>query len=75
MISKRAPERLHNLRAVPRATVLLLLLAPVPVFGIEPAAVAPGDSGLVGRALENELKAAQDTGHPMDTGCASLRRG
>ena len=60
MISKADSERLHNLRAVPRTALLLWCMLPAALGTSE----AP-DPGLVNRALANELRAAQDVGHPM----------
>jgi hypothetical protein len=60
MIPKADSERLHNLRAVPRTTLLLWCMLPAALAVSE----AP-DPGLVNRALANELQAAQDSGHPM----------
>jgi len=40
-------------------------MIPVALATDEPGSIAQGDKGLVGRALDNELRAAQDRGHPM----------
>ena len=60
MISKPALDRADNWRAVPRIAMLLWCMIPVGVRAGEAT-----DPGLVNRALANELKAAQDSGHPM----------
>ena len=65
MISKVAAERPFSLSALPRAAVFLLLLPGIFSAGQTPVAV-PSDNGLIQRALSNELKAAQDTTHPME---------
>src|SRR5205814_3722570 len=65
MISKLPAEWLYSSRGVPRAALLLSLMMPVAVAAMEPASIAQGDNGLVGRALDNELAAAQDHSHPM----------
>ncbi len=64
MISKLVGERLFHSGTVHRAAVLLSLLWGPALAGGQSAA-APPDSGLVTRALANELKAAQDHSHPM----------
>lgn len=65
MISKAPVKRVSNLRVVPRAAVFLWFLIPAAAFVHEGGSVAPSDPGMVGRALANELTAAQDAGHPM----------
>jgi hypothetical protein len=45
--------------------VLLSLLLPGAAIATEPADIAPQENTLVTRALAAELKAAQDTSHPM----------
>lgn len=65
MISKAPVKRVSNLRVVPRAAVFLWFLIPAAAFVHEGGSVAPSDQGMVGRALANELTAAQDAGHPM----------
>ena len=63
MISKLTGERVLQPGAVGAAILLWLLAA-----GFAHGQNAPGgeDSGLVVRALGNELKAAQDSSHPME---------
>ncbi len=40
-------------------------LLPVGAYGVEPGAIAPSNPGTVQRALDNEFRAARDSGHPM----------
>src|SRR5579864_9249989 len=64
MISKLAGVRLFSAGGVHGAAVLFgLLWVPASAGGQNVA--PPPDSGLVTRALANELKAAQDSSHPM----------
>lgn len=63
MISKLAGERVLHPGAV-RAAILLWLLAPTALAGAQ-AITTVQDSGLVARALANELRGAQDSSHPM----------
>jgi hypothetical protein len=65
MISKLAAERPHNSKGFPRAAILLVLLSGS-VCGTHASDSRPGDNALVAQALEVELRAAQDTGHPME---------
>ena len=65
MISKAVADRLHNSRTVPRAAILLWFILPVAAWARGPAGIAAADSAVVERALGNELRAAQDSGHPM----------
>ena len=64
MNSKLVGVRLFHSGSVHHAAVLLSLLWG-PAFAGGQNAAAPPDSGLVTRALANELKAAQDSSHPM----------
>jgi hypothetical protein len=64
MISNHAAGRSHNLRALSRV-VLVSLLLPGAAIATEPADISPQENTLVTRALAAELKAAQDTSHPM----------
>jgi len=66
MISKLPAEWLHRPRALPHAAVLLSLMMPVALPSLEPGSISRGDGGAVGRALANELNAAQDHDHPME---------
>jgi hypothetical protein len=65
MTSKLPAEWLHGSRAVPRAAVLLSLMMPLALGSLEPSSISQGDNGVVGRALANELSAAEDHSHPM----------
>ncbi len=58
-------ERPHPSRALPRAAILVWLVLPAFPAYARPSETPPADSALVARALANELKAAQDTAHPM----------
>jgi hypothetical protein len=64
MILKLAAARRPTALAPPRAAVLLLLL-PAGVSGAHAADSPPRDNTVVLLALAAELKAAQDTEHPM----------
>jgi hypothetical protein len=65
MISKTAADRLYKSRIVPRAAMLLCFTLPLVVRASETGSIAPADPAVVERALSNELRTAQDTGHPM----------
>lgn len=65
MIATHAPECCHNLRARFRIVILLSVLLPSAALATEPGGISPRDNTLVTRALAAELKAAQDTAHPM----------
>jgi hypothetical protein len=65
MISKHAAEWVDNSRAVSRTVILLSLLIPSASLATEPSNISPQDNTLVTRALAAELKAAEDTSHPM----------
>jgi hypothetical protein len=65
MISKAPVNRFLNTRALPCTAMLLCFIAPAAASAHNSESMAPSDSGLVTRALANELKAAQDAGHPM----------
>jgi hypothetical protein len=60
MISNEASNRPHNLRVLSRTLALLGCILPGTVW-----AGQSGDTGLVYRALQNEISAAQDGSHPM----------
>lgn len=60
MISKVGLRRIQNLRAVSRAAVLLWCTLPAALWARDAV-----DPDLVNRALANELRAAQDSTHPM----------
>jgi hypothetical protein len=60
MISRVVSDRLHKLRAAARTVILLGCMGPTAMWGRDAV-----DPGLVTRALANELKAAQDSSHPM----------
>ena len=65
MISNHAAVRTHDSRALSGVVMLLSLLLPGPAMATEPAAISPLENTPVTRALAAELKAAQDTSHPM----------
>lgn len=65
MISKLAAKRPDNSKGIARAATLLVLLSGS-VCGTLASDTLPGDNALVAQALEAELKAAQDTDHPME---------
>lgn len=69
MISTMAADRLQNLRGVFGPAMflcmLLWLILPAGLAANTPGLAAAPDTGLIARALANELRAAQDTGHPM----------
>src|SRR5258708_4542893 len=65
MISKLAAKRPDNPKGFPRAAVLLVLLSGS-VSGTHASDPLPADNALVMQALEAELRAAQDTDHPME---------
>ena len=65
MISKAAADWLHNSRTVLRAAMLLWFILPVAASAHGPGNIATADPALVQRVLGNELRAAQDRGHPM----------
>jgi hypothetical protein len=65
MISKLPAQWLQRSRALPHAAVVLSLMMPTTFAYLAPASISQGDSGAVGRALDNELNAAQDRSHPM----------
>jgi hypothetical protein len=64
MILKAAADRYRAMRNVPGMAVLAWVLLPG-CAAREPSSIAAGDPSLVQRALSNELRAAQDTSHPM----------
>lgn len=47
------------------AAVLVSLTMPMGLASLELGSISQGDGGAVGRALDNELRAAQDHSHPM----------
>jgi len=69
MISKAAADPFQHIhvhaRTVPRAIVLLVFMLPLVARTSEPGGIAAADPVIVERALGNELRAAQDTTHPM----------
>jgi hypothetical protein len=65
MIAAHATEWCHNSRTRFRTVILLSLLLPPAALATEPGGISPRDNTLVTRALAAELKAAQDTAHPM----------
>jgi hypothetical protein len=60
MISRVTSDQLHLWRAASWVVLVLGCMSPAPLWASDPA-----DLGLVTRALANELRAAQDSGHPM----------
>lgn len=65
MISKLAAKRPEHSKSFARAAILLVLLSGS-VCGTHASDPLPGDNTLVAQALEAELRAAQDTDHPME---------
>ena len=65
MISKLAAKRPENSKGFPRAVILLALVSGS-VSGTHASDPLPGDNALVAQALAAELRAAQDTDHPME---------
>src|ERR1700757_2912521 len=65
MISNLAAKRPDNSKGFPRAAILLAVLSGS-VCGTHASDPLPGDNALVAQTLEAELRAAQDTGHPME---------
>lgn len=65
MISKLAPKRSGNSNGFRRWAILLVLLSGS-VCGTRASDPMSGDNALVAQALEAELRAVQDTDHPME---------
>jgi hypothetical protein len=65
MTSNLAVNRLRNALAISRVTICLSVLLPASVSVCQLANTPALESTLVSRALSAELKAAQDSGHPM----------
>jgi hypothetical protein len=65
MISNLAENRPRNALALSRVTICLSVLLPASASVCQSAKTPALPSTLVTRALEAELKAAQDSGHPM----------
>jgi hypothetical protein len=65
MTSKLAAKRPDNSNGFRRSAILLVLLSGS-VCGTHASDPLPGDNALVAQALEAELRAAQDTDHPME---------
>jgi hypothetical protein len=65
MISKLAAKRPEHSKSFARAAILLVPLSGF-VCGTHASDSLPGDNALVAQALEAELRAAQDTDHPME---------
>jgi hypothetical protein len=65
MISNLAANRLRNTLAISRVAICFLVLLPASECLCQSANTPAQESTLVTRALAAELKAAQDSGHPM----------